>query len=53
MFNVGVIGVGSMGQNHARVYSEIANLVGIADTSKENSEKVADRPRAILIITNF
>ncbi|HWM52316.1 MAG TPA: Gfo/Idh/MocA family oxidoreductase [Thermoplasmata archaeon] len=28
---VGVIGVGSMGQNHARVYSEIADLVGIAD----------------------
>jgi len=28
---VGVIGVGSMGQNHARVYSEIAELVGIAD----------------------
>src|SRR2546425_9924739 len=28
---VGVIGVGSMGQNHARVSSEIADLVGIAD----------------------
>src|SRR5437867_11938931 len=28
---VGVIGVGSMGQNHARVYSEIADLVGGAD----------------------
>src|SRR5438132_10863385 len=28
---VGVIGVGSMGQNHARVYSEIADLIGIAD----------------------
>jgi UDP-N-acetylglucosamine 3-dehydrogenase len=28
---VGVIGVGSMGQNHVRVYSEIADLVGIAD----------------------
>src|SRR5206468_11007479 len=27
----GVIGVGSMGQDHARVYSEIADLVGIAD----------------------
>jgi len=29
---VGVIGVGAMGQNHARVYSEIAELVGIADS---------------------
>ncbi len=28
---VGVIGVGSMGSNHARVYAEIAELVGIAD----------------------
>ncbi len=28
---VGVIGVGAMGSNHARVYSEIADLVGIAD----------------------
>jgi UDP-N-acetylglucosamine 3-dehydrogenase len=28
---VGVIGVGAMGQNHARVYAEIANLVGVAD----------------------
>ncbi len=28
---VGVIGVGSMGSNHVRVYSEIAELVGIAD----------------------
>ena len=28
---VGVIGVGAMGQNHARVYTEIAELVGIAD----------------------
>src|SRR5436853_649354 len=31
LMRVGVIGVGSMGQNHARVYSEIADLVGIAD----------------------
>src|SRR5438046_9518880 len=28
---VGVIGVGSMGQNHVRVCSEIAEIVGIAD----------------------
>src|SRR2546427_283165 len=31
LMRVGVIGVGAMGQNHARVYSEIADLVGIAD----------------------
>ena len=40
---VGVIGVGSMGQNHARVYSEIADLVGVADPDPKNGAKVADR----------
>jgi len=30
-----VIGIGNMGKNHARVYSEISNLVGIADLSSE------------------
>lgn len=29
--HVGVIGVGAMGQNHARVYAEIADLVAVAD----------------------
>jgi UDP-N-acetylglucosamine 3-dehydrogenase len=43
MLNVGVIGVGSMGQNHARVYSEIANLIGIADAEKEKVEAVTKR----------
>jgi UDP-N-acetylglucosamine 3-dehydrogenase len=43
MFNVGVIGVGSMGQNHARVYSEIANLVGVSDNDAEASAKIAER----------
>jgi len=40
---VGVIGVGSMGQNHARVYSEIAELVGVADPDPKAGMKVADR----------
>jgi UDP-N-acetylglucosamine 3-dehydrogenase len=43
MLNVGVIGVGSMGQNHARVYSEIANLVGIADVDAKATNKLAER----------
>src|SRR5438552_1700774 len=30
LMRVGVIGVGSMGQNHVRVYSEIADVVGSA-----------------------
>ncbi|MFW5903597.1 MAG: Gfo/Idh/MocA family oxidoreductase [Halolamina sp.] len=40
----GVIGVGSMGQHHARVYSEMPNtrLVGVADTDAERAIQVAD-----------
>ena len=38
-----VIGVGSMGRNHARVYRELpeTTLVGVADMSKQNAERVA------------
>ena len=40
---VGVIGVGSMGKNHVRVYSEIAELVGVTDVMKDSAKSVADR----------
>jgi len=40
---VGVIGVGAMGQNHARVYSEIAELVGIADPDVKVGGTVSNR----------
>jgi UDP-N-acetylglucosamine 3-dehydrogenase len=43
MMKVGVIGVGAMGQNHARVYSEIAELVGVTDAVSEQATKVASR----------
>jgi UDP-N-acetylglucosamine 3-dehydrogenase len=43
MMRVGVIGVGSMGQNHVRVYSEIADLIGVHDAFKEQSTKIAQR----------
>ncbi|MFQ6060691.1 MAG: Gfo/Idh/MocA family oxidoreductase [Thermoplasmata archaeon] len=43
MLNVGVIGVGSMGRNHARVYSEIANLKGIADPDREAGKSVSKK----------
>lgn len=39
----GVIGVGSMGQNHARVYSEVSNLVGVYDNDYVQAKKVAER----------
>lgn len=43
MLNVGVIGIGSMGQNHARVYSEIANLLAIADPNKKAASVIKKR----------
>jgi predicted dehydrogenase len=40
---VAVIGVGYMGQRHARIFSEFENaaLVGVCDELKENREKIA------------
>ncbi len=43
MAKVGVIGVGSMGQNHARIHSELAELVGVYDMDRALSKKVATR----------
>jgi len=40
---VGVIGVGSMGQNHVRVLSEVAQLVGVADTNLLVGSNVSNR----------
>ena len=39
----GVIGVGSMGQNHARIYNNISNLVGVFDLEIDQRNLVADR----------
>ena len=39
----GVIGVGSMGQNHARVYNEISNLVAVSDPNEAQGREVAER----------
>lgn len=43
MLNVGVIGLGTMGQNHVRVYSEIANLIGVADTDESSLLAITKR----------
>ena len=43
MLRVGVVGTGSMGQNHARVYAEMAELVGVFDAVKEQARSVAQR----------
>ena len=39
----GVIGVGSMGRNHARIYRELANvdLYGVADADERAAREVA------------
>ena len=40
---VGVVGAGSMGRNHVRVYSQLADaeLVGVADADRDTAEAVA------------
>ena len=42
---VGVIGVGSMGQHHTRVYSEMENvdLIGISDVNESKVIKLAKK----------
>ena len=39
----GVIGVGSMGKNHARIYNEISNLVAVSDNDERNGLKIANK----------
>ena len=43
MIKVGVIGVGSIGQHHARIFSglEGVELVGVVDADKARSEELA------------
>ncbi|HXC61740.1 MAG TPA: Gfo/Idh/MocA family oxidoreductase, partial [Nitrospiria bacterium] len=40
---VGVIGVGYLGQHHARIYSQLpgVTLIGVADTVRERADEVA------------
>ncbi|MGH9810509.1 MAG: Gfo/Idh/MocA family protein, partial [Terriglobia bacterium] len=44
-FRVGVIGVGHLGQHHARLYASLpgAQLVGVADQSIERAQTIAAR----------
>ena len=43
MLNVAVIGIGSMGKNHARIYSELGNvnLVAVSDIDKKLVENIS------------
>ena len=40
---VGVIGVGSMGQNHARILADMGVLAGVSDISPEAAKKVGGK----------
>jgi len=44
---VGVIGVGSLGQHHARVFAELAGarLVGVADVDRARAAAIAGRSK--------
>jgi predicted dehydrogenase len=42
---VGVVGVGALGQHHARVYADLpeATLVGVVDTDRARAQAIAER----------
>ena len=40
---VGVIGIGNMGSNHARIYSEMSNLAAVSDVNEELGKKVSEK----------
>lgn len=43
--NVAVIGVGSMGKNHARIYSDLSgvNLVAVADNNRKTAQDISKK----------
>jgi len=45
MLKVGVIGVGYLGQHHARIFSELENvrLVGVVDIDEKRAEEIAQK----------
>lgn len=49
MINIGVIGVGYLGQHHARIYSELSmesndiRLIAVVDSDRERAEQIANK----------
>jgi len=44
MIKVGVVGLGEMGKNHARLYSQMnCELVGVADANPERAREIGER----------
>ena len=41
MTKVAVVGVGHLGKQHARLYAELAELVGVVDIQKTRAEEIA------------
>jgi len=52
--NVGVVGVGSMGQHHVRIYDELptAELVGVFDADSECAEEIANKHDTVAMELN-
>ena len=49
MIRVGVIGVGNLGQHHARVYTQLpgVELVGIVDSDEARAKEVAKKNKVL------
>ncbi|MDX1951716.1 MAG: Gfo/Idh/MocA family oxidoreductase [Verrucomicrobiota bacterium] len=50
LLKVGVVGTGSLGKEHARIYAELASrgiveFVGVYDASRDTAQKIADKHR--------
>lgn len=45
MIRVGVVGLGAMGQHHARVYSHLGCLVGVADADTARAREIGEKYR--------
>jgi UDP-N-acetylglucosamine 3-dehydrogenase len=44
MLKVGVVGLGAMGQHHARIYSQLnCELVGVADANAERAKEIGEK----------
>jgi UDP-N-acetylglucosamine 3-dehydrogenase len=44
MLKVGVVGLGEMGQHHARIYSQLnCELVGVADANAERAKEIGEK----------
>jgi UDP-N-acetylglucosamine 3-dehydrogenase len=52
MIRVGVVGVGAMGQHHARIYSQLGCLVGVSDADEARAKGIGEK-YAVPYYTNY